>query len=254
MKISIITVVYNNRTYIEDCILSVAGQTYKNVEYIIVDGGSTDGTVDIIRKYDARISMWTSEPDIGIYDAMNKGISKATGDVIGLLNADDVYFNDEVLEKVASVMSDLSLDACYADLTYVDCKDLNKTVRYWRSRQFETGFFKKGWVPPHPTFFARKKIYDNFGIFDLDFKLAADFELMARFLERYMIRSNYIPSIFVKMRLGGATNKSLINIMKQNIEIVRACRKNTIEISLISFLCNKITDRFKQFLLKPATH
>jgi glycosyltransferase involved in cell wall biosynthesis len=250
MKISVITVVLNNMAYIADCINSVIGQTYKNYEYIIIDGGSTDGTIRVLEKYTNRISRWISETDQGIYDAMNKGIKLASGDIIGFLNADDVYYDVDVLENIVSVMSDTSIDACYSDLVYVDKNDLNKVVRYWRSDEFKAGFFEKGWVPAHPTFFARKSVYDQYGNFDLNYKLAADFELMARFLEYHKIRVKYIPRVSVKMRIGGATNKSLVNIMKQNFEIFRACRKNDIKISPISFLMNKSITRLRQFYPK----
>jgi len=251
MKISIITVVLNNKSYVEDCINSVLNQKYNNVEYIIVDGGSTDGTIDIIKKHAKSIQIWISEPDQGIYDAMNKGIKIASGDVIGFLNADDVYYDSDVLVNIASVMKNSHTDACYSDLVYVDKNNLNKVVRYWRSCEFQTGFFRKGWVPAHPTFFARKSIYDQYGTFDLSYKLAADFELMARFLERHKIRVKYIPMVSVKMRVGGTTNKSLTNIVKQNLEIFRAFKKNNIKIFYPLFLTNKFINRVHQFYLKP---
>ena len=250
MKISIITVVKNNKLDINDCINSVLRQTHGNVEYIIIDGGSTDGTVDIIKEYESRIAKWISETDHGIYDAMNKGISMATGDLIGFLNADDVYCDSGVLENIALVMVDQDVDACYSDLVYVDRHDLNKVVRYWRSRGFKNGSFKKGWVPAHPTFFVRKKIYDQYGGFDLDYRLAADFELMARLIEHHRIRVNYIPKTFVKMRTGGATNKSFTNIVRQNVEILLACRKNNIRISPVSYVFHKSIIRFQQFYQK----
>ena len=149
MKISIITVVLNNKSYVEDCINSVLNQSYKNVEYIIVDGGSTDGTINIIMKHEKSIQIWMSELDQGIYDAMNKGIKIASGAVIGFLNADDVYYDSDLLENIASVMKNSNNDACYSDLVYVDKNNLNKVVRYWRSCEFKTGFLKKGWVPAH---------------------------------------------------------------------------------------------------------
>ncbi len=160
MKISIITVVKNNKLDINDCINSVLRQTHSNVEYIIIDGGSTDGTVDIIKKYESRIAKWISETDHGIYDAMNKGIRMATGDLIGFLNADDVYCDSGVLKNIALVMVDQDVDACYSDLVYVDRHDLNKVVRYWRSRGFNSGSFKKGWVPAL-TLFCEKKYMTN---------------------------------------------------------------------------------------------
>jgi glycosyltransferase involved in cell wall biosynthesis len=252
MKISVITVVLNNKSYLEDCINSVVRQNYNNVEYIVIDGGSTDGTIDIIRKNEEYITTWISESDLGMYDAMNKGITLASGEVMGILNSDDVYYDAHVLEDVASVMRDSKIDACYSDLVYVDTRNLNKVVRYWRSRRFETGLFKKGWVPAHPTLFIRKQVYDQYGVFDLKYKLAADFELMVRFLEYYRIRVAYIPKIFVKMRTGGATNKSISNIVKQNFEIFQACKKNDMKISSLSFLMNKFITRLHQFYFKPA--
>jgi glycosyltransferase involved in cell wall biosynthesis len=251
MKLSIITVVLDNKSEVEDCINSILNQSYKNIEYIIIDGGSTDGTIDVIKKYEKKISKWMSEPDHGIYDAMNKGIEIASGDVIGFLNADDVYYDRDVLEKIASVMKNSNIDACYSDLVYVDKNNLNKVVRYWRSCEFQTGFFKKGRVPAHPAFFARKSIYDQYGTFDLSYKLAADFELMAKFLEHHKIRVKYIPMVSVKMRIGGATNKSLTNIVKQNLEICRAFKKNNIKIFYPLFLTNKFINRLHQFYLKP---
>lgn len=252
-KISIITAVLNGRATLESCIQSVLSQQYPNIEHIIIDGGSTDGTLDIIQKYNNDVAYWVSEPDHGIYDAMNKGIRLASGEIVGILNADDCYFDQNVLKKVSDVMNDPSIDACYSDLVYVDMKDLNKVVRYWRSRHFEHGLFEKGWVPAHPTFFVRKKTYDNYGMFDLNYKLAADFELLARFLVYYRIKTAYVPRIFVKMRLGGATNKSVANIVKQNSEIVQACRKNKIKISVPLFLMRKFLSRLHQFYIKPAT-
>ncbi len=250
MKISIISVVLNNKDFIEDCIKSVLCQTYNNIEYIIIDGGSTDGTVDIIRKYEKKISRWVSEPDRGIYDAMNKGIRMATGDVVGLLNADDIYYNTDVLKDIAACMSDIKIDACYSDLVYVDPKNVNRIIRYWKSCSFILGNFRQAWVPPHPTFFVRKRVYDQYGVFDLRYRLAADFELMARFLENHGIQAVYVPKIFVKMRVGGATNKSIVNIIKQNCEILQACKKNNIKISFPIFLMHKFVSRINQFQFK----
>lgn len=251
MKVSIITVCFNSAGTIEDTIRSVLGQNYKDIEYIIIDGGSVDGTMDIVNKYKDRISKIISEPDKGIYDGMNKGIGLATGDVIGFLNADDIYADNLVLERVAAAFSDSSIEACYADMVYVNRFNLNKTVRYWKSCDFKDGLFEKGWVPPHPTFFVRRNIYEKLGGFDLDYRLAADFELMLRFLSRYRIKSVYIPEIFVKMRLGGSTNKNLSNIIRQNIEIYRACVKNNIAISPF-FIILKIANKISQFLSRPV--
>ena len=252
MKVSIITVVLNNESCIEACINSVLEQDYRNIEYIVIDGGSTDGTIDIIRKHDEYISKWISGRDDGIYDAMNKGIELASGDLVGFINADDIYNDIGVIGNVVAVMRDSSVDGCYSDLVYVDREHLFKVVRYWRSRQYEPGLFTKGWVPAHPTFFVRREILNQYGGFDLRYKLAADFELMARLLEYHRIRSIYVPKIFVRMRVGGATNISIANIIKQNFEIFHACKKNNIKISLPFFFLQKIIIRLHQFYSRPV--
>ena len=225
IQITIVTVCYNSAATIRNTLESVASQSNKNFEHIIVDGGSTDGTVAVIREWNKHPIRLISEPDKGIYDAMNKGIRLASGDIIGILNSDDVYYDSQVLENVSQTMSDASIDSCYADLIYVDQNNLNKIIRYWKSCVFKKGLFQKGWMPPHPTFFARRLIYERYGLFDLNYSLAADFELMARLLERFQIKSVYVLKIFIKMRFGGASNKSMFNVIKQNMEIYKACKK-----------------------------
>lgn len=251
MKISIITAVFNGVKTVEDCVKSVLDQTYPDIEHIIIDGGSTDGTLELIKKYTENVAKVMSEPDNGLYDAMNKGIKAATGDIVGILNSDDIYNGNMVLKKVADVFTDPSVDVCYADLVYVDKYDLNKVFRYWKSRDYQDGLFSKGWAPPHPTFFVRRRVYEKYGVFDLEYKLAADFELMVRFLGKYKIPSAYIPNVLVKMRLGGATNRSVLNVVKQNLEIRRAGKKNNISISLFVLTFKKSIDRITQFISRP---
>jgi glycosyltransferase involved in cell wall biosynthesis len=255
MKISIITVVYNNKDTIQAAMNSVLSQDYDNLEYIVIDGASTDGTIklinDVAAKYPRKNIKLISERDNGIYDAMNKGIDLATGEILGTLNSDDVYIDNQVLKRVSDAFSDKSIESSYSDLVYVDKYNLNKIIRYWKSCDYRDGLFTKGWVPPHPTFFLRKKIYQKYGLFDLDYRLAADFELMVRFLEKYRIRSVYIPKVLVKMRMGGATNKSVINILKQNLEIYRAGKKNGVKISLTALAFKKSIDRIIQFISRP---
>ena len=213
--ISVITVSFNSAATIEDTIKSVLCQTYKDLEYIIVDGGSTDGTIDIIKKYGDRISRWVSEKDRGIYDAMNKGISMATGDVIGFLNADDFYAGSSILSKVAGILDNTGADSCYGDLLYVD--PVNAEVkRYWKSGEYDPRLFYNGWMPPHPTFFVRRAIYERHGLFNLALGSAADYELMLRFLLRHGISTCYIPEILVKMRSGGMSNASIGNRLRAN--------------------------------------
>ncbi len=232
MKFSIITAVYNNRRHIGDCIDSVLSQTYPDIEHIIIDGGSTDGTLDIISSLTheaSRLIRVVSEPDNGIYDALNKGIKLATGDVIGFLHADDIYAESSVIGKVAAAMGRSRAESCYGDLLYVDREDTGRVIRYWRSRPFENGLFKKGWMPPHPTFFVRKEIYDRHGFFNTDFRIASDYELMLRFLEKEKISTWYIPDVLIKMRIGGASNRSLKNIIIKTAEDYRAWKANNLQ-------------------------
>ena len=193
MKISIITVSYNSENFIESCINSLINQSYKNIEYITIDGLSTDNTLKIIKKYSKYISAIISEPDKGIYDAMNKGIKIAKGEIIGFLHSDDLYTNNNVLSKVADIFRENpSLDACYADLMYVKQSDTSRIVRYWESSKFVLGSFSKGWSPPHPTFFVRRSVYERFGDFNLNYPIVSDVELMMRFLEINKIKTEDI--------------------------------------------------------------
>ena len=249
MKLSIITVVYNNVVTIEDTILSVAAQSYPDTEHIVVDGGSTDGTLSIVEKYRGKLAAVVSEPDRGIYSAMNKGLKLVSGEVIGFLNADDIYADDGVLEQVARVFGDVSVDACYADLVYVDRNDLKRVIRYWKSCDYRDGLFERGWMPAHPTFFVRRKIYENLGGFDLEFKLVADFELTMRFLGIHHIKAVYVPCIFIRMRIGGASNRPG-NIFRGNLQAWRACRKNGLKVGPF-FIFTKIMSRIPQFFSRP---
>lgn len=251
MQISIITVVYNNAGTIEDAILSVASQKYPHIQYVIVDGGSTDGTLSVIERHRDKLGKIVSEHDYGIYDAMNKGLRLADGEVVGTLNADDFYADTTVIEQVASVFRDPDVDACYADLIYVDRATASKVIRYWKSRPFRDGLFAEGWCPPHPTFFVRKRVYETYGCFDLSYKLATDVELMMRFLEAKKIRTVHVPRIWVKMRTGGTSNKSVRNIFMQNINIARAARQHNVPFNSVTFLVKKLINRARQFFVRP---
>ena len=215
MKISIITAVRNGVSSIRDCLESIQNQSYP-VEHIIIDGGSGDGTLEIIQSYSAGIAKMVSEPDSGIYDAMNKGIGFATGDVVGVFNADDFYADENVLSRVVKVFEDSSIDSCYGDLIYVASVDTNRVIRYWKSCPYNDRLFYRGWMPPHPTFFVRREVYERCGLFNPDLGTAADYELMLRFLVRYKITSAYLSEIIIKMRSGGASNASLINRLRAN--------------------------------------
>ncbi len=223
MKVSIITVVFNNSKTITDAINSVLSQNYPNIEYIIIDGKSTDGTLDIIISYSDKITKVISEPDNGIYDAMNKGIMYATGDIIGILNSDDIYADEKVILDVANLfISNKSLDIVYGNLVYVKAEDTNHVVRNWISKAYFKKYFEWGNVPPHPTLFLKKSVYNKVGLFNLEFKLAADYEFMLRLFKKFDFESQYSNRLMVKMRLGGATNKNLKNITNGNKEIIKA--------------------------------
>lgn len=251
MKISIITVCYNSEKTITDTLESVRKQKNVDVEHILIDGGSSDSTLQIIKQY-SHVSKLISEPDNGIYDAMNKGIKLATGDIVGTLNADDFYASEDVLQTVKESFSNKEVDACYADLVYVKEKNINQVVRFWKSNPYKQGLFKSGWMPAHPTFFARSSVYAKYGLFDLSYKIAADVELLFRFIERNKIKTLYIPKLFVKMRLGGTTNKSFKNIWVQNQEIVQMLKSVYPNLSFLSFAVQKVISRAKQFIKHPT--
>jgi glycosyltransferase involved in cell wall biosynthesis len=249
-KISIITVVYNGDKTIVESIESVLNQTYNNIEYIIIDGGSKDGTVEIIQSYLNKISVFVSESDRGIYDAMNKGIRLASGDVIGILNSDDVYKDSTILGKVMEYFNtDEQLDILYGDLQYVKSDNLSKVVRNWKSMPYYNNFFEHANVPPHPTLFVHSRVYKEAGVFDVQYRLASDYEFMLRIFKKYTFKSLYINQLIVKMRLGGATNKNIRNIVIGNNEILTAWRKNSL-VAPITLLPLKIIKRILQFVNK----
>jgi glycosyltransferase involved in cell wall biosynthesis len=252
MKITIITVSFNAEQTIADTLQSVSSQRYGHIEHIVIDGASKDGTVGIVNERGSHLAKFVSEPDRGIYDAMNKGIALATGDVVGFLNADDFYASPDALEKVARAFDSPDVDVCYGDLLYVRKSDPSSIVRYWQSSDFVKGSFKRGWCPPHPTFFVRRKIYEQYGGFNLEYKIAADTEIMFRFLEVKGIKSIYIPETIVKMRTGGESNKSVANIIHQNREIVRIINAGSPKkVSVGNFLAHKLVSRLTQFIKRP---
>ena len=226
--ISVVTVVKNGGKTIADAIQSIISQNYIDFEYIIIDGVSSDNTLQVISSYQHIISRFVSEPDNGIYDAMNKGIDLAKGQVIGFLNADDVYENDDVLQNVADVMSDHAVDSCYGDLLYVKQDDIKAIVRYWRSSPVRQYKFYRGWIPPHPTFFVRKSVYEKYCGFRTDLGQAADYELMLRLLLLQGISSVYIPQVLVRMRTGGVTNASAYSNFENHRSTVLAWKVNNV--------------------------
>ena len=231
---------------------SIKSQTHKDIEHIVIDGASTDKTISLLKSKQNKPDSLVSEPDKGIYDAMNKGIMLAKGDIIGFLNSDDLYANNSVISKVANLFKQRpEIEACYSDLVYVDKINTSKIIRYWKSSEFILGSFSKGWCPPHPTFFVRRQIFEKFGSFDLSYHIASDVDLMMRFLEIKRIKSCYIPELWIKMRMGGATNKSMKNILIQNKEIIKSFNKNQIQINLLKFFVYKIISRLVQRFKNP---
>lgn len=248
MKFSLITVTYNSAQTLGDTIISVLSQTYQNIEYIIVDGLSKDNTVAIIEYYEPQFKgriRWISEKDSGLYDAMNKGFKMATGDIVGIINSDDLIAEPDAIEKIVKCFeSNNSIDAVYADLYYVAQNDTSKIVRYWKSGKQRP--FIKGWHPAHPTFYVKREVYQRYGLFDLDFKFAADFELMLRFIEKALIKLYYFPEPLVRMRLGGTTSKNLSNIKRGNIECIKAFKKNGIQVSFL-YPLYRLLPKLKQY-------
>ncbi|MEK7144011.1 MAG: glycosyltransferase family 2 protein [Patescibacteria group bacterium] len=250
MKVSIITVSCNSVKTIEDTIKSVLSQTYLDIEYIIIDGGSTDGTVEIINKYRDKIAKFVSEPDKGIYDAMNKGVKLAAGEIIGALNSDDFYADNKVIVEVADKMRETNADVCWGDLVYVDRNNTDKIIRFWKSSEYRKGKFKQGWHPPHAAFFVKKQVYDKYGLFNLNFKIAADYELMLRFLEKYKVASCYISRVLVKMRIGGKSNRNIFNIIKANAESYRAWKINGLKGGFFAVLLKPLSKIIQYFYFK----
>ena len=241
LKVSIITACYNNESTIESTIQSVLNQDYKNIEYIVIDGLSTDKTLDIVKKYSDKIIRIVSEKDKGMYDALNKGIALAGGDVIGFLHADDFYPDQTVISKVVKRLENAQADAVYGDLQYVDKNDVLKVTRNWKAGEYSEGYFFNGWMPPHPTFFVRKNCYEKLGVFNISLMSASDYELMLRFIHKNKIKVSYVPEVLVKMRVGGKSNITLANRIKANREDRQAWR------------LNGLTPRFYTLILKPLS-
>lgn len=246
MKISIITTAYNSERTIEDTIKSVLGQSYLSVEYIIVNDGSSDATLDIVNKYQGKIAQVVSGSNTGMYSAMNKGIKLASGDIVGILNSDDFYASSDVLQKVAQVFETEKVDCVWGDLIYFKDQNPSKPWRTWKSSPYQIGAFEKGWHPPHPTFFVRREVYEKYGLFRTDLSTAGDFELMLRFLEKNKISSAYLPEVLVKMRTGGLSNKSIYNRLRAIWYSYKAFKLNNLKVSPL-FLFRKPLAKLHQF-------
>ncbi len=249
MKVSIITVTYNCVNFIESCILSIKNQSYKNIEHIIVDGGSNDGTVEIIKKHEKNISRWISEKDNGLYFALNKGIDFCSGEIIGILHADDFYAYPEVIEDVVNIFTNTASDAVYGDLKYVDSKNTKKITRVWKAGNYRLKSFEYGWMPPHPAFFVKRDIYLKYGKFNTTLQNSADYELMLRFLYKHQIKASYLPKTLVNMRIGGISNKNIRSRINANVEDRKAWKINGLKPKFYT-LWLKPLRKIKQFLSK----
>lgn len=225
IKVSIITATFNSASTIADTMQSVGEQDYPLIDHIIVDGASNDNTLEIIKEFAHHISV-ISEKDEGIYDAMNKGIRAAKGDIIGILNSDDMYMGPDVISTVVDVFQDPAVQCCYADLQYVDYRNAKRITRVWRSGYYKSNSFYWGWMPPHPTFFVRKSVYERLGLYNKDMRSAADYEMMLRLLLHHQLKTSYIPRTIVKMRTGGVSNASVKNRIRANREDREAWRIN----------------------------
>ena len=252
MKLSVVTVCLNSRDTIAEAVQSIHAQTHGEVEHIVVDGGSDDGTLEILEQHRAGISTLISEPDPGLYFAMNKGIEAATGDYVGFLNSDDVYHHDHVLERVANALGGSRPDAAHADLVYVERDNPTRVVRYWNSKPYVPGMFEAGWHPAHPTLFVKTQLLKDIGGFNTRYRYHADFDLMVRLFVDRKISSVYIPEILVRMRTGGQSTRSLRNIYKGNRESWEIARRFGIARSPL-WIPRKLGYRVGQFFRRPKS-
>jgi glycosyltransferase involved in cell wall biosynthesis len=253
LKISVVTVSYNSEKTIRDTLGSVYNQTYDKVEYLIIDGKSTDKTIKIIKEYESKFESsntdfkWISEKDNGIYDAINKGIEMATGDVVGILNSDDYYADRSVLEDIAATFVEKGCECLYANLKFID-PVTKKVTRDWKSKPFKKGLFERSWTPAHPTFYCKKSIYDKYGLYRTDFKIAADVELMYRFLEKNNVSSYYLDRYFVTMRQGGVSSSGLKSTFIITKEMIKAFKDNGNHLNIVKYLFFK-GFKFKEFII-----
>ena len=251
VKITVVTATYNCVSTIRDCLRSVAEQRHPYIEHVVVDGVSTDGTIEILHQQVSQIDRIISEPDKGIYDALNKGVAHASGEVVGFLHADDVFADAGVLEDIAAAFQNPDVDAVYGDLTYVQKANTDQVVRYWRSSPFQRSTLARGWMPPHPTLYLRRRLYEEFGGFDLSYRIAADYDFMLRVLGKVEGEVVYLPRVLVKMRVGGASNRSIRSIMRKSAEDLRALRSN--KVGGLGSLLLKNGSKIVQFVSRPAS-
>lgn len=251
MKISVVTAVFNREGTIRAAIESVQSQSYQNVEHVIQDGGSKDGTLKVVREMATNETKLLSESDEGIYDAINRGIVRASGDVIGLMHSDDLFAGPDVLEHIADAFASSNIDGVYGDLQYVASDNPDRIIRYWRSGQYHPDLLRKGWMPPHPTLYLRREVFERQGLYDTSFDIAADYDAMLRYLVKGNIHLAYIPKVLVKMRVGGESNRSLERILRKSREDLRAIRNNGV--GGLGTLAAKNFSKIEQFILRDRT-
>lgn len=251
MKVSIITACYNSADTIQDCVRSVMAQDYPNLEYLVIDGHSRDQTLNLVEdaiQGAAHVKV-LSEPDRGIYDALNKGLVRATGDLVGFVHSDDLLAHAGVVSRMASLLNENECDGVYSDLVYVRPENTENVVRYWKSRPFAPSLVHQGWMPAHPTFYLKREVYEKHGYFDLSFRIAADYDFMLRVLRDTDLRFGYLPEVTVKMRTGGASNKSLKNLLRKSQEDLRAMRRNGIPRPGLALLAKNFS-KLPQFITR----
>lgn len=249
MLVSVITICYNSESTIADTINSVLEQDYPHIEYIVIDGNSTDSTADIVRSYGEKITKFITEKDEGIYDAMNKGLKAATGNIIGFINSDDVLNSNDCISKIAGAFQSSDADVVYGDKLYVSPANPQRTVRFWKAGEFDRNNYKKGWMTPHLSTYIKKACYDKYGHFRTDFKIAADYELMLRIIYKHKAKAIYLPITIAKMRAGGVSNSSLKNVMISNYEVYKSWKVNGLKISPLIMLrkpIKKLSQLFKR--------
>ena len=249
MKISIITATYNSSKNIRSAISSLGEQDFSNIEWIVIDGASKDNTVENIKKYYSQPLQILSEKDKGIYDALNKGISLATGDVIGFLHSDDLLASNDILKKIAEIFHQKDVDGVYGNLQYVTKEDTSNIIRHWKSQDFRPSLLKKGWMPAHPTLFLKKEVYEKHGLFNLEYKIAADYDLILKVFSDRSLKFHYLPEVITKMRVGGASNRSIKNILQKSSEDFKALKKNKIK-NPAKVLALKNLRKLSQFISK----
>ncbi len=250
LRVSIVTAVRNAHSTIGSCLDSVEAQSYLNRQHVLIDGLSTDGTIEVIRGRSDRVDVFISERDAGIYNALNKGIARSDGDVVGFLHADDVFAHKDVLAKVAEAFREPEIGVVYGDLQYVSKSNIDRTVRYWRAGEFSPGSLARGWMPPHPTLYVRRSIYGSLGGFDESYRIAADYDYVLRIFARHDVRAAYIPDVLVKMRVGGISNASLRSVFRKSAEDYRALRRHRVG-GVLSLLAKNVR-KVRQFIDSPG--